>query len=98
MRAALQIDAFAGGVVGDEDAHFRVVVEGGDVGAANVARDAAVNDRDSFGLAEHLSNLIREIEKSVARLGENDELAPSPRRLVDHRWFVEDFGELPPFR
>ena len=43
MRAALQVDAFAGRVVRDHHAHDRIAVEGGDRGAAPLARDAAVD-------------------------------------------------------
>ena len=46
MRAALKVHAFAGGVVGDHDPHDRIAVEGGDGGAARLARDAAMDDDD----------------------------------------------------
>ena len=52
MRAALKVDAFAGGIVGDHDAHDRIAVEGGDRRAARLAGDAAMDHDDRRGIAD----------------------------------------------
>ena len=96
VGAALQVDALASGIVGDEDAHLGIVVEGGDVGLAHVARHAAMDDGHGLGFADALPDLAREIFERVARLGEDQELAALAGRLVDHRRLVEDFAELAP--
>jgi hypothetical protein len=76
MRAALQVDALAGGVVGNHHAHDRVAVEGSDRGTAALTRDAAMDHHDRVGVAEPGGNLLREIFQRVLGLGENDDLAP----------------------
>ena len=52
MRAALKIDALAGGIIGDHDAHDRIAVEGGDGGAAGLTGDAAVDHHDCGRIAD----------------------------------------------
>jgi hypothetical protein len=71
VGAALQVDALAGGVVGDEDAHLWVIVEGGDVGLAHVARHAAVDDHHRLVPADLLADLAGQVLERVARLGED---------------------------
>ena len=76
VRAALQVDPLARRVVGEQEPHRRVVVEGGDRGAPPVARNAAVDHRHALRLARAGTDPVREILERVARLGEDDDLPP----------------------
>ena len=75
---ALQVDAFAGGVGGDQDFDFLVVFEGFLGLAAFLAADAAVNDDDGFRSPDERPNPLGEVIQRVAMLGEDDELAAMP--------------------
>src|SRR6266511_3114996 len=90
VRAALQVHAFARGIVTDENAYLRIVVESSDVGLAHVARHAAVDHDNGFMLANALADVAGEVFQRVARLGENEELATFAGRLVDYRRLRRD--------
>ena len=96
VRAALKVHALTGGVVGDQEPHLRVVVEGGDGGAAPVARDAAMDDCDAFVLASTAADAGGEILQCIAGLGEDYQLATHVvGRIVDDG-VVQDAVELAP--
>ena len=76
----LQVDAFAGGVSGDEDFDFLVVLERFLGLAPFLAAHAAVNDDDGLRSPDQRPNLLGEIIQRVAMLGEDDELAAMARR------------------
>ena len=57
VRAALQVDAFAGCVVGDHHLHDRVAIERSDGGAARLASDAAMDHDDAIS-ADGRRNLL----------------------------------------
>ena len=61
MRAALQVHAFAGGVVAEHDTDDRIIVEGGGRGAAFLAGDAAVDDDDGLRIAGAGADLLGEV-------------------------------------
>ena len=96
MRAALQVDALAGGIVGDHDAHHRIAVEGGDGGAARLAGDAAVDHDDGGGIADACHDLLLQIFERVPGLGEDDDLATKARGRIEHDRVVEDRLQLTP--
>ena len=96
MRAALQVDPFAGGIVGQQEADLRVVVEGGDGGAAAIARDAAVDDGDALRLSGAPANSASEILQGVACFSEDHDLAVHVTRGIVDQWVVEDAIELAP--
>ena len=93
---ALEVDAFAGGVVRDHDQDCRVVQEGVDGGAARLAGEPAVDLDHGFGAAEAGADLVGEVGERVARLGEDDELA-AVAGGIGHQWLVEDALQLAPF-
>jgi hypothetical protein len=74
VSAALQVDAFSGGVIGEQCADFAIVVEGGDDGAAAVAGDAAVQLGDVVA-AKLVADLVGEVSERIARFAEDQQLA-----------------------
>ena len=89
MRA-LEVDAFAGGIVGDHHQHAFIVHEGLDRLAAILATDATMDFDDSLMAAEPGADFVGEIGERVARLGEDDQLAPiaggiGHQRVIEHR-------------
>ena len=76
MRAALEVHALAGGVVGDHHANDRIGVEGGDGRASGLAGDAAMNHDDRWPIADARRDLLLQVFERVLRLGEDDDLAP----------------------
>ncbi len=76
---ALEVDAFARGVVRDHDQDRGVVQEGVDGVAARLAGEAAVDLDDGLGAAEAGADLVGEVGERVARLGEDDQLAAVAR-------------------
>ncbi|HLT37652.1 MAG TPA: hypothetical protein VK034_15270, partial [Enhygromyxa sp.] len=92
---ALKVDAFAGGVVGDEHEHVGVVHERGDAVAPVLALDLAVDLDDRIRRAELVADLGCQVGERVHELGEHHELAA---RTVgaSHQRIVEDRAELPP--
>ena len=94
---ALQVDAFAGGVGGDEDFDFLVVLEGFLGLAPFFAADAAVNDDDGLRPAEQCPNLLGEIVQRVAVLGEDDEFPAMPVGVEHFGVVLQQLGKLVPF-
>ena len=93
---ALEVDAFAGGIVRDHDQDRRVVQEGADRGLARLAGDAAVDLDHGLGAAEAGADLVGEVGERVARLGEDDQLA-AVAGGIGHQRLVEDALQLAPF-
>jgi hypothetical protein len=71
---ALQVDALAGGVGGQQHLHFGVVLEGLLHLQALFAADAAVDDDHGFLAAEQRGDALLQIVEGVAVLGEDDQL------------------------
>ena len=94
---ALEVDAFAGGVVGDQHQQVLVLHEALDNLAALLARHAAVDHVHRFGVAQARAHLFQQVVERVLRLGEDDQLAAIAGG-VDHQLVVEDAIELGPFR
>ena len=90
MRAALQVHAFAGGVVGDHDADDGIAVEGGDGGASRLARDAAMNDDYGRRAPTRRHDLLLKIFQRVAGLSENHDFAPQTGSWIADDRIVED--------
>ena len=97
MRAALKVHAFAGGVVGDHHADDGIAVECRDGRAPRLARDAAVDDDDAVR-ANGRRDLLLKVFERVARLGEDDDLAPKAGGGVADDRVVQDRLQLPPLR
>ena len=93
---ALQVDAFAGGVGGDEDFDFLVVRECLLGLAPFLAADAAVNDDDGLGPSDECPDPLGEIIQRVAMLGEDDELAAMPVGVEHLRVVLQEPGQLIP--
>ena len=72
---ALQVQALAGGVGGDQDPDVRVLGEQLRDLAALLAADAAVDGDDGVGAAEQVADPLGEVVQGVAVLGEDDDLA-----------------------
>ena len=79
---ALEVDAFAGGVVRDHDQDRRVVQEGRHRGLSRLAGEAAVDLDHGLGAAEPGADPVGEVSERVARLGEDDQLAAVARGSV----------------
>ena len=92
---ALEVDALAGGVVRDHDQDRRVVQEGVHGVAPGLAGEAAVDLDHGLGAAEAGADLVGEVGERVARLGEDDQLAPVACG-VGHQRLVEDALQLAP--
>ena len=71
---ALEIDALAGGVGGQQHPHTRIVLEGFLNLQALLAADAAVDDDDGVRAAEEAGDAVVQIIERVAVLGEDDQL------------------------
>ena len=80
---ALEIDALAGSIGGQQDLHLRVVLEGFLHLQTCFSTDAPVDDDHGFAAAQQRGNALFQIVKRVAVLGENDQLLVG-RRLG--RW------------
>src|SRR5262249_43806552 len=88
--------SFTGGIIGYENAHLGIVIEGSDVGLAHVTRHAAMDHNNGLMLADALADVVGKIFQRVARLGEDEKFATLAGRLVDHRRLIKDFAELAP--
>src|SRR5260221_6612413 len=97
MRAALQIHALAGRIVGDHNADDRITVEDGDRRATGLASDPAMDYHHGRSVAKAGRYLLREIFERVLRLGEDEDLAPQTGRRIEHDRLVEDRREVAPF-
>jgi hypothetical protein len=71
---ALQVDALAGGVGGQQHLHLGVVLEGFLHLQALFAADAAVDDDHGLLAAEQRGDALFEVVERVAVLGEDDQL------------------------
>ena len=92
----LKVHAFAGGVRGDEDADFGIGAEQRLDAAALVAVRAAVDGDDGVGVAEHAARFLVQVVQRVAVLGEDDELALAPARVVHVRDRFAGCGRVRP--
>lgn len=72
---ALEVDAFAGGIGGDEDGDGGVAGEGFLDFAAVFTRGLAVDGNDGVRVAEEGGELAGEVVEGIALLGEDDEFA-----------------------
>ncbi len=97
VRAALQVHAFAGGVIGDEHAHLWIGIECGDGRTARFAGDAAVNDSNGRRITDTGSNLGLEILQRIFRLREDKDLTARACGRIEHQRLVEHGFELAPF-
>jgi len=70
---ALEVDALAGGVGGEEDAYLRVVAEGFFGGAALLATQAAVDGDDGLFASEATGDAGMQIVEGIAMFGEDDQ-------------------------
>ena len=70
---ALEVDALAGGVGGEEDAHLGVVAEGLFGGAALLAAQAAVDGDDGLFASEAAGDAGMQIVEGIAVFGEDDQ-------------------------
>ena len=95
--AALEVHAFAGGIVGDQHQQVFVLHEALDHLAALLARYATMDHVHGFGVAEARAHLVEQVVERVLGLGEDDQLATIAGG-VDHQIVVEDAVELRPFR
>ena len=84
VGTALQVHALARGVVGNQHAHGGIVVEGGDEGAAPVARHTAMDADHRFITSEAAADFAREVLQGVTRFGEDDQLPLPARAGFDH--------------
>ena len=96
IRAALEVHAFAGRIVGQQEPDRRIVVECGDDCAPPVAGDTAVDHRDAFRLAGAVADSAGEIFEGVPGFGEDNDLAPDVFGGVVDQRVVENAVELPP--
>ena len=92
----LEVDAFAGGIGGDENSHIGVGAEQRLEAAAFVAVRAAMNRDDRVGVAEHAGDPLMQVVQRVAVFGEDDELPLPPGGVVHLRIVLEDFREFIP--
>jgi hypothetical protein len=97
MRAALQVHAFARGIVGDHHPHNRVAVERGNCCPASLARYSAMNHDDRRRFANPRRDILRQVVEGVPRFGEDDDLPPEPGGGVEHDRLVQDRLQLAPF-
>ena len=70
----LQIDAFAGGIGGQQNLHFGIVLEGLLRLRALLAADAAMDDDNRVLPAQQRGDAVFQIIQGVAMLGEDNEL------------------------
>ena len=94
---ALQVDALAGRVGGDEDFDFLVVLERLLGLLPLFPADAAVDDDHGFRLADQGANPLRKVIQRVAVLGENDELAAMPMGVKHLGVVLQQSRKLVPF-
>ena len=90
MRA-LQVDALARRVSGDENLHLFVLPKALLALGALFAPRAAVNCDDGFGPAQQRANSLGQIVERVTVLGKDDEFAPM-RWRVSVKELVGGFG------
>ena len=92
----LKIDAFTGGIGGDENADFGVGAKERLNAAALVAVRAAVDGDDGVGVAEHAGNLLVQVVQRVAVLGEDDDLALAAAGIAHVRVRFAGCGRVHP--
>ena len=92
---ALEVDAFAGGIVGDHDQDRGVVQEGRHRGLSRLAGEAAVDLDYGLGAPEAGADPVGEVGERVPRLGKHDQLA-AVAFGVGHQRLVEDALQLAP--
>ena len=92
---ALEVDALAGGVVGDHDEDILVVNEGIDGLAAIFPAHAAMDDDHGLVAAQRIADAVGEIVQRVPGFGKDDELAPVAFGVF-HQGIIEDAFELFP--
>src|SRR5690606_24106126 len=92
----LQIDAFAGGVGGDQHARRRIVAEQLLNLAPFLAFDATVDHHHGVFAADKATNLLRQIVQRVAVLREDDEFALAAGLIAHFRRVLQQTGEFIP--
>ena len=80
MRA-LQVDAFAGGIGGQQDENVLVLFERLLSFGALLAAHSAVNGDERLGSAEKRAEPLGQVVQRVAVLGEDDHLSPVAMRI-----------------
>ena len=70
---ALEVDALAGGVGGEEDAHLRVVAEGFFGGVALLPAQSAVDGDDGLFASQSTGDACMQIVEGIAVFGEDDQ-------------------------
>jgi hypothetical protein len=93
----LKVDAFTGGVGGDQDANFGVGTKDRLNAAALIAVGAAVDGDDGVAVAQHSGNFLVQIVQCVAVLGKDDELALATAGIAHGGVVLQDAGEFVPF-
>ena len=94
MRS-LEVDAFPGGVRGNQDADVFVLSEFLLDLTTLVAEHAALNGRDGVGVAEERADFVREIAQRIPMFREDNEFFTLI--VMEHAFFVlEQFGEFVP--
>src|ERR1700738_4831629 len=96
MRAALEVDPFAGGAVRDHDANDRIRIESGNGRASGFTSNAAMNHDDRSRFPYPRRDLLLQVFEGVLRFGEDDDLPPEPSRSIQHQRFIEDRLEFAP--
>ncbi len=92
----LKVDAFTGGIGGNQHTDFGVRAKERLGLAAVIAVDATVNHDDGVMAAKYTGDFLVQVVQGVAVLAEDDDLAHPPACIVHLGFVLEDAREFVP--